>query len=227
MRFRKCHLRHSGERQMGEIPILGQVHSLLVRCVVKEDWISPNVPRKRRNEERRRRRRQTQRIYSGMILSFLTVSPTSPVSRPRWGIDLLLSPFPRLAISLSHRCIHSLPRFLSLSHACRLATRAITDVPFHQMRTKATLWASTVAQDPFNLRQHEGKWGQIEPGSTHSATQVSNELRLIMLIHLLQDEKSVACASKCAPLCSRRYLLAYMLNFTNRIHYFFFFFFLY
>ena len=108
------------------------------------------------------------RIYSAMILSSLTFSLTHPVSRPvvEWGVSIYLptlSLFPLTFFPSRLRSITS-SLSLSLSHTHSHTTHIlfpITDVPFHQMKTKAKLWAFSATWDPFNLRQHEGKWGQI------------------------------------------------------------------
>lgn len=54
------------------------------------------------------------------------------------------------AVSLLHYWI------LSLTHTLHIPF-PITDVPFHQMKTKAKLWAFSAVWDLFNLQQHDGK----------------------------------------------------------------------
>lgn len=90
------------------------------------------------------KKRQAIRIYSGMILSFLTFSLTYPVSRPmvKWGVliyYLLSPPPPPFLLSLFLSPSYTIASSLLHTHTRIHAAHAITHVPFHQMKTKAML----------------------------------------------------------------------------------------
>lgn len=96
--------------------------------------------------------------YHFSLYLSLTLSVGPRWSGMYWSI-YLLSPFPSLSFCLPLALFH--PLFLTRARKRVHILFPITDVPFHQMETKAKLWAFIATWDPFNLQQHEGKWGQI------------------------------------------------------------------